>query len=223
MKRCPKCNQTFSDENLYCPSDATPLVFDTAEELTRIRPSLFFQQPVQPVRQVQLVRRGVNPIFFYVAVGLLVLVVSGVLFAWLKSDTSSLSTVNTEVPTNASNAIKSKSNKEREQLNEEKADLQEEQERLERERRRLTDERKKLEAKKTETYTSPTSNAGAAIVFAPPSNVRESPSGGIQCSVTRRMTIRILGSTGVYDKNGLWYYTDVCGGTGVIHSTQIRF
>jgi cell division protein FtsN len=212
---------TYSDEYLFCTFDGTSLVpiFDAVEvETTVLRPLPFTPQSSQPVRQ------GVNPMFLYVAVGLLVLVVSGVLFVSLKSDSSSSSTAKNEVSTNASNFAEPKSNKEQERLNQEKANLQEEQERLERERQKLANERKKLETKKKETYTPPTSNVGAAIVFAPPSNVRESPSGGgIQCSVTRRTTIRILGSTGVYDNNGLWYYTDVCGRTGVIHSTQIRF
>lgn len=65
--------------------------------------------------------------------------------------------------------------------------------------------------------TSNTSDAGAAFVFDPPSNVRESPNGDILCSVQRTSTINIYGSTGE------WYYTDVCGSMGVIHSSQIRF
>lgn len=62
-----------------------------------------------------------------------------------------------------------------------------------------------------------TSSAGAATVFNPPSNVRTSPNGDILCSVQRVSTINIYGSTGE------WYYTDVCGTMGVIHSSQLRF
>ena len=68
--------------------------------------------------------------------------------------------------------------------------------------------------------TPPSSNVsktGVAIVFDPPSNVRKSPNGEILCSVRERTTINIYGSTGA------WYYTDICGKTGVIHSSQITF
>ncbi len=68
---------------------------------------------------------------------------------------------------------------------------------------------------------SPSSNVvsktGVAIVFDPPSNVRKSPNGEILCSVRKRKTIDI------YDSIGSWYYTDICGTIGVIHSSQIEF
>ena len=64
---------------------------------------------------------------------------------------------------------------------------------------------------------SSTSQAGAAIVFDPPSNVRMSPNGAILCSVKRKTTIDIYGSS------GSWYNTDVCGTMGVISGDQIRF
>jgi hypothetical protein len=54
-------------------------------------------------------------------------------------------------------------------------------------------------------------------VFSPPSNVRTSPNGNIICSVRERRTINI------YDSVGSWYYTNVCGEMGVIHSSQIKF
>ena len=62
-----------------------------------------------------------------------------------------------------------------------------------------------------------TSTAGAAIVFAPPSNVRATPNGAIICSVRSVTSINIYGST-----NG-WYRTDACGSMGYIHHSQIRF
>ncbi len=62
-----------------------------------------------------------------------------------------------------------------------------------------------------------TSQSGAAIVFDPPSNVRMSPNGAILCSVKRRTTINIYGSS------GSWYNTDICGTMGVINRDQIRF
>jgi hypothetical protein len=65
--------------------------------------------------------------------------------------------------------------------------------------------------------TSATSRIGVAIVFDPPSNVRESPNGRILCSVREKTTINIYGST------SSWYYTDVCDNMGVIDSSQITF
>jgi hypothetical protein len=62
-----------------------------------------------------------------------------------------------------------------------------------------------------------TSRIATAIVFSPPSNVRTSPNGNIICSVRERRNINIYGSV------GSWYYTDVCGEMGLIHSSQIKF
>ncbi|MBD3886567.1 hypothetical protein IFO70_33375 [Phormidium tenue FACHB-886] len=56
-----------------------------------------------------------------------------------------------------------------------------------------------------------------ATVFAPPSNVRTAANGEVLCSIKQQMSINIYGSTGE------WYYTDACGTTGVIHSSQISF
>lgn len=67
------------------------------------------------------------------------------------------------------------------------------------------------------TSTPVTSPTGAAIVFAPPSNVRATPNGAIICSVRSVTNIDIYGSV-----NG-WYKTDVCGSMGYIHHSQIRF
>jgi len=82
MKRCPNCNQSFSDENLFCLSDGTPLVSNAPEVPTIINRSPFIQQPVQPVQQ------DVNPLVAYLAIALLALVAGGALVAYLKSDSS---------------------------------------------------------------------------------------------------------------------------------------
>jgi hypothetical protein len=59
--------------------------------------------------------------------------------------------------------------------------------------------------------------AKPAYVFAPPSNVRTSPDGDILCSVDTQKMIETYGSQGV------WFYTNVCGKMGIIHSSQIKF
>ncbi len=73
-----------------------------------------------------------------------------------------------------------------------------------------------LDAVCSYSYSSP-SNSSSAVVFAPPSNVRQSPNGNVLCSIDQVMSINIYGS------DGDWYYTDACGSMGVIHSSQVRF
>ena len=58
---------------------------------------------------------------------------------------------------------------------------------------------------------------GVAIVHEPPSNVRRQPNGEILCSVHTKQVIDI------YQKQGGWYQTNVCGEVGFIHQDQIRF
>jgi serine/threonine-protein kinase len=70
---------------------------------------------------------------------------------------------------------------------------------------------------KSSSSNSVISGAGAAIVFDPPSNIRDVPNGKILCSVNEKTTIKI------YSINGDWYNTDVCGTMGVIHKDQLRF
>jgi hypothetical protein len=72
---------------------------------------------------------------------------------------------------------------------------------------------------------TPSENPGVsgdeyAIVFDPPSNVRVLPSstGFVLCSVTAKISIRILGTDGNY------YKTDICHGqVGYIHRSQVKF
>ncbi|KAM3105686.1 hypothetical protein [Phormidesmis sp. 146-33] len=61
-----------------------------------------------------------------------------------------------------------------------------------------------------------------AYVFAPPSNVRTGPNGKILCSIKTQATIITYGSI-PYGEEAGWFYTDVCGKIGVIHTSQIRF
>ncbi|AKG22233.1 SH3 domain-containing protein [Calothrix sp. 336/3] len=55
-----------------------------------------------------------------------------------------------------------------------------------------------------------------ASVFAPPSNIRNAPSGEIICTINKKITLEVS-----QQQNG-WYYTSLCGG-GYIHKSQIRF
>ena len=56
-----------------------------------------------------------------------------------------------------------------------------------------------------------------AIVFDPPSNVRNEPNGEVECEVKEVIRITLL------PKKGKWYETDYCGSRGYIHQTQLRF
>ena len=51
-------------------------------------------------------------------------------------------------------------------------------------------------------------------VFQPPSNVRSSPNGPIQCTIRAKSTINI------YSYKGDWAVTDTCGARGYIHKSQ---
>lgn len=61
------------------------------------------------------------------------------------------------------------------------------------------------------------SQTNSAFVFDPPSNVRVAPNGQVLCVVRSPQTINLYGT------NGEWYYTDICGDMGLIHSSQLRF
>lgn len=59
--------------------------------------------------------------------------------------------------------------------------------------------------------------AREADVFAPPSQVRQSPNGKILCTINQKKTITVYG-----EKNKGWYPTDACGDWGYIHETQVK-
>lgn len=66
-------------------------------------------------------------------------------------------------------------------------------------------------------YDDAQSYVSTAYVFAPPSNVRVTPNGRLLCTVRSPITINI------YDTQGEWYSTDVCGSMGWIHDSQVSF
>jgi hypothetical protein len=84
MKQCPQCLQTFSDDYLFCLSDGTSLVsfFDSPDETTVIRPSPFIQQ------QIPYIKQGVSPMFAYLLIGLIALIIGGAIVFWLRLDSN---------------------------------------------------------------------------------------------------------------------------------------
>lgn len=65
-------------------------------------------------------------------------------------------------------------------------------------------------------YDGQSSSASRWRVFAPPSNVRVSPNGPMQCVISTRSVIN------VYSWDGDWAMTDACGREGYIHNSQIQ-
>lgn len=153
MKRCSQCNRNYPDDNLkFCLSDGTPLVsvFDAPEEATVIRPLPYVKQPVPSAHQ------GTNPLFAYLAIGVLVLLFGGAVVMWMRSDLGVSPNDKNEVPSAAFNSLETKPDEVQEKLIAQKVNLREEQAALEKEKQKLAEERKKLEAKQNKSVESAT-------------------------------------------------------------------
>ncbi len=203
--------------------------------------STSFQQPFQQPFQQSIpppvpAASGGGGGFLWVAVGLALLLILGagiglgLYFVSGPANNSNETVAELKKDSGASAGGKSteENDNKRDELDDEKEKLKSDQQKLDAEKRRLEEERKALEAKKKmtppPTIPPPTDNFRTAYVIDPPSNVRATPNGRVVCVIRGLNTpIRILGSTGVRDSNGLWYITDACGSRAVIHSTQIRF
>jgi hypothetical protein len=152
MKRCPRCEETFSDDNFFCLSDGTPLPsFTVGEEETLVRPAPFVHQAMP--RQAE---KGVNPLIAYLSIGILaLLVVAGaaiILFLLLKSNGSVVpSSKNNTANTISKSPEPTTQAKDTDAANRQKTNLDDRQAALEREKRQLADEREKLEAQKNKS------------------------------------------------------------------------
>jgi hypothetical protein len=241
MKKCLQCEQVYGDETNFCLSDGSTLVsvsvsFTSGDETPTVysnspAPTVYSgAQFVPPVIQAPPAPKKSRAPLIVAAVGLFLLLggaaVAGlVIYALKYSDKK-----DTNIANAANSADKSNKNAAQKPDNDNLAqNLKQQQDKLDKDKQKLEDERKALEAKKKEATPTPTpggsneSSSRTATVTDPPTNVRLSPNGAILCVIRQRMTINILGSTGVRDNNGTWYYTDACGSNGVIHSSQIRF
>jgi hypothetical protein len=80
MKICPQCDAAYSDDMAYCLQDGTALT-DSSDQPTVVIPS----HATAPVTQseVRAVKQGVSPVFAYLTVGLLALIVGGGIAAWI--------------------------------------------------------------------------------------------------------------------------------------------
>ncbi|MBS1797138.1 MAG: hypothetical protein JSS81_25145 [Acidobacteria bacterium] len=252
MKRCPQCAQVYDDQTNFCLADGATLVAvsgsftDDAETPTVIHgqtlpptasygaPTLNYGQPtfnqgvpppVVPVQTAPEPRKS-RALLIVLVVGLVGLVAlaaigAGLFYKFGGDDSKNQKTaVNTPEKSNKNADGEHKAGDD-----DAAANLRQQQEKLDRDKQKLEQERKALEEKKKTTPAPPPpSSARTAVIIDPPSNVRDAPNGRVQCVLKSRGTVvNILGSTGIGDNNGTWYYTDACGRTGVIHSSQFRF
>lgn len=243
MKKCLQCDQVYGDDTNFCLSDGSTLVSVSGSypshgeaptvysgqslPTSNINPPSYTDAPFTPPVSYGAPPAAEPPkshtLLIALAVGFFALVVGGavvglVMYGLLKPDDGNVSNSADKSPKPTPTEQKS-DNDNREQK------LKEQQEKIDKDKQKLEDQRKALENKKKEaTPTPPPSTATTATVIDPPSNVRAAPNGRVLCVLQRRGTIvNILGSTGVTDNNGTWYYTDACGTRGVIHSSQFRF
>jgi hypothetical protein len=250
MKTCPQCGQTYFDDTNFCLSDGATLIGSESaptvaqiEMPTMIRsvPAVIqIETPVQPSFQ-QPFQMAIPPPaqtpsdkgsrLLYMMIGVVLFVILGVgagIGVYLLSRPGNGPENSSNKPKTDSGAIAGeKKDDQNDGIDAEKEKLKADQEQLEREKKRLEDERKALEAQKKLTPTPivpPADTSRTAYIVDPPSNIRATPNGRIICVIRGVNTpVRILGSSGVRDNNGVWYFTDACGQRGLIHSTQIRF
>jgi hypothetical protein len=67
---------------------------------------------------------------------------------------------------------------------------------------------------------APQPNYPELYVFDPPSNVRATPNGLVQCVINKTKSVIVFGS--VSTNSGRWYKTNACNAMGFIHESQLR-
>jgi len=245
MKKCLQCEQVYGDDTNFCLSDGSTLVsVSNSFTATDETPTVYSGSPTAPTvysgsqfapsqftppvayRSAPPETKKSNTVLIALVVGFFALVIGGAVVGLVMYGLSNSG--NENVANVANSAEKSNKNASAEQKSDNEnlaRNLKEQQDKLAKDKQKLEDERKALEEKKKQTPTPPPTPPGSrtATVIDPPTNIRLSPNGTILCVVRQRTSVNILGSTGVTDNNGRWYYTDACGRQGVIHSSQIRF
>jgi hypothetical protein len=71
MKRCPQCNSVYADDLSFCLTDGAVLESSGSQE------TIFLPKNPEFVSSQQTVKQGVNPIFAYLSVFLLALILGG--------------------------------------------------------------------------------------------------------------------------------------------------
>ena len=244
MKKCLQCAQAYGDDTNFCLSDGstlvsvsnsftatdeTPTVYSNSPAPTVYSGSQFAPSQFTPPVSYQSAppeTKKSNTVLIALVVGFFALVIGGAVVGLVMYGLSNSG--NTNVANVSNSADKSNKNSQPEQKSDNEnlaQNLKQQQDKLAKDKQKLEDERKALEEKKKQTPSppQPPPSSRTATIIDPPTNIRLSPNGTILCVVRQRTSVNILGSTGVTDNNGTWYYTDACGRQGVIHSSQIRF
>jgi len=239
MKKCLQCEQLYDDDTNFCLSDGATLVA-VSNSFTSETPTVYRNAPLPTVQSntpfVPPVSyqnappepKKSNTFLIALVVGFFALIVGGAIVGVVMYGLSDSDKANIANVSNSADKSNKNSNSEKKADNENLAqNLKQQQDKLDRDKQKLEDERKALEEKKKQTPQQPSqppTTSRTATIIDPPSNIRAAPNGSVICIArTRGTVVNILGSTGVSDNNGTWYYTDYCGRQGVIHSTQIRF
>jgi len=244
MKRCLQCDQVYGDDTNFCLSDGSTLVSASGSYASHADAPTVFSGAAFPTSQsnnppfVPPVSYQSTPapepkkshaFLIVLVVGFFALLIGGavvgiVVYSVLNQGKTDPSVANVS---NSNNKANKTASPEQKNDNDELAkNLKQQQDKLDKDKQKLEDDRKALENKKKEAAQTPkTDNPSVrtATIIDPPTNIRLSPNGSILCVIRQRTSVNILGSTGVTDNNGTWYYTDACGREGVIHSSQIRF
>ncbi|MEQ1604490.1 MAG: hypothetical protein ABL999_06440 [Pyrinomonadaceae bacterium] len=186
MKRCATCNQTYTDDLMFCLSDGTPLanLIEEVEQQTVIRP--------MPAVETLKSADSSGSIFKYIAaaLGLLLILVliGGAGMAWILWPRNGATPANSPAKNDLVNAAASpvpSPFRTSDNLNTNQSNLKDKEEALERERRRLADERKKLEddkrlqTEKTELEPPRFNDPGTARISFRRGSVGETVSGTV--------------------------------------------
>lgn len=210
MKKCPNCSQIFTDDNDFCLNDGRPLVAESGGYQSWVEmPTQYVQRPQNTPYPTTAVPAPHSNRWIFPLVGILcgLVVVLGFMVFIKESPAEKADDRNTK---NTTQTTTSAANNGVGKTNSQNATVTS-----------APEKPVVTSMPKVEPVRPPGSRGG--LVHRPPTNIRSSPGGAIQCVVKSRSTINIYGDTGVYDNNGLWYYTDVCGRQGVIHSSQFQF
>jgi len=239
MKKCLQCDQVYGDDTNFCLSDGSTLVpvsdpFVSQGEIPTVYksappPTVFsdskFTQPISYQAPSPAPQKS-HTLLIALVVGFFALIIGGTIVGLAVYFLSKSGGKDGNVAT-LSNS-NDKSNKSTEQKSDNSNLTQNsKQDKSDKDKQNKNLDNKKVSPIPTPTPTptlTPTPNSTrTATVIDPPTNIRLSPNGTILCVVKQRTTVNITGSTNVSDSNGVWYYTDACGRSGVIHSSQIRF
>ena len=187
MKRCPQCGQTYTDDLMYCLTDGTPL-------------TQHFPEPEQPTLVRAKKTGGVSPVFKYLTVALLLVLVLlaaggiGLFYVFqhraaiTPANNTGTNTVSFRTPTPSSTPDQTEA-----QVN---SNLQKQQDDLEREKQRLAEERRQLEeARRNQANTAvpeppPASDPGRTRITFGRGRVSDTTSGTIVRS--RSFVLRTL-------------------------------